>query len=170
MGKIISVLGLVLYFLLNNYKCSIKVYFPITCDPIQNCSKSSHAIRKVTCKKCYKSSSFCTPLCTGKKWHRGKQPLKTAHNAWVLWMGNRFLPFGSPARKISIIRCKCAANSVRKTPEQCVGIWRMVNMSTSRWCLIPWTDESHFQNAFPPLFPKDESACGMFCNWCFAVI
>lgn len=114
---------------------------------------------------------------------RGKQPLKTALNAWVLWrgqaikqaivysdFGNQFLPFGSPARKISIIRCKCTANSLKKTSEQCVGFWRMVNMSTSRWCLTPWIDESHFQNSFPPLFPKDESACGMFCNWCFAFI
>lgn len=79
-GKIISVLGLVLKFLLSNYKCFIKVYFPITYDPIQNCSKSSHTIRKVTCAKCYKSSSFCIPLCTGKN-DRG------ASSHWkLLWM------------------------------------------------------------------------------------
>lgn len=90
--------------------------------------------------------------------------LEGTSNLWVIYsdFGNQFLPFGSPARKISTIRFKCTANSLRKTSEQCVSMWRMVNMRTSRWCLTSQRDESCFQNAFPPLFPKDESASGLF--------
>lgn len=80
MGKVISVLGLILYVLLNKYECFIKVDFSNTRDPIQNCSKSDHAVREVTCAKCYKSSSFCTRICTGKNEER-QAVLKTVLKA-----------------------------------------------------------------------------------------
>lgn len=80
MGKVISELGLILYVLLNKYECFIKVDFPNTRDPIQNCSKSDHAVREVTCSMCYKSSPFCTLICTGKMTER-QAVLKTVLKA-----------------------------------------------------------------------------------------